>query len=195
MLIILHFLSFLFFIWGIILWIELQWGNSIHNIIPLLKKKENVHLYPYPWGYDNYTDVYFQFSWEDVVPEVTVSSIKNMDVTCKTQQINWPRNYLVNLAWLVCNMNWSLSGRVSALYSVITGSISSRRYDVIYNWWDQIWSKPLSSVFVCHAQLFTQFSGRGNSIHNVNIYSMFLKDRVLKKYNFTVIRNMYTFGI
>ena len=39
-------------------------------IIPLLKK-ENVHLYPCPWGYNNYVDAYFQSSWEDVVLQVT----------------------------------------------------------------------------------------------------------------------------
>ena len=59
-------------------------GNSIHNIIPLLKKKGNVHLYPCPWGYNNYADAYFQSSWEDMVLEVTVSSVKSMYVTGKT---------------------------------------------------------------------------------------------------------------
>ena len=34
------------------------YGNSIHNKIPLLKK-ENVDLYPFPWGHNNYADVYF----------------------------------------------------------------------------------------------------------------------------------------
>ena len=58
-------------------------SNSIHNIIPLLQK-ENVHLYPCPWGYNNYADVYFQSSWEDVALEVTVSSVESMDVTYKT---------------------------------------------------------------------------------------------------------------
>ena len=88
------------------LWIELSWpenlantcsrymeildiglsgyGNSIHTIIPLLKK-ENVHLYPCPWGYNNYADAYFQSSWEDVVQEATVFSVKSTDVTCKTR--------------------------------------------------------------------------------------------------------------
>ncbi len=33
-------------------------GNSIHNIIPLLKK-ENVDLYPCPCGHNNYVDAYF----------------------------------------------------------------------------------------------------------------------------------------
>ena len=59
-------------------------GYSIHNVIPQLKK-ENVHLYPYPWGYNNnYVDAYFQCSWEDVALEVTVSSVKSTDVICKT---------------------------------------------------------------------------------------------------------------
>ena len=55
----------------------------MHNIIPLLKN-ENVHLYPCPWGYNNYADAYFQSSWEDAALEVVVSSVKNTDVTCKT---------------------------------------------------------------------------------------------------------------
>ena len=58
-------------------------GNSLYNIIPLLKK-ENVHLFPCPWGYNNYTDTYFQSSWEDVPLEMTVSSVKGKDVTYKT---------------------------------------------------------------------------------------------------------------
>ena len=33
-------------------------GNSIPNIIPL-PKKENVDLYPCPWGHNNYVDAYF----------------------------------------------------------------------------------------------------------------------------------------
>ena len=56
-------------------------GNSVHLIIPLLKK-ENAH--PCPWGYNNYAGAYFQSSWEDMALEVTVSSVKSMDVTCKT---------------------------------------------------------------------------------------------------------------
>ena len=56
----------------------------IQNIIPLLKKNENVDLYPCPWGHNNYVDAYFLSSWEDVSLEVTVSSVKSTDVTCKT---------------------------------------------------------------------------------------------------------------
>ena len=58
-------------------------GNSIHNIIPLLKK-ENIDLYPCPWGHNNYMDAYFRSSWEDMALEVTVSSVKSTDITCKT---------------------------------------------------------------------------------------------------------------
>ena len=35
-------------------------------------------------GYNNYADAYLQSSWEDVAQEVTVSSVKSTDVTCKT---------------------------------------------------------------------------------------------------------------
>ena len=40
-----------------------------------------VDLFPYHLGYNNYTDVYFQSSWEDVALEVTVSSVKSTVVT------------------------------------------------------------------------------------------------------------------
>ena len=93
--------TFSFLSRGIILWIEFRYYdqkihqtlahgiqkhwtlNSIHNIIPPLKK-ENIHLYPCPWGYDNYMNAYFQSSWEDMTLEVTVSSVKSTDLTCKT---------------------------------------------------------------------------------------------------------------
>ena len=45
---------------------------------------QNVDLYPFPWSHNNYADVYFQSSCEDVALEVTVSSVKSTDVTCKT---------------------------------------------------------------------------------------------------------------
>ena len=34
-------------------------------------------------------------------------------------------------------------------------------------WWDLIRSKQLSSVSVCHVQVFAGFSSHGNSIHNM----------------------------
>ena len=49
-------------------------GNSIYNIVPLLKK-ENVHLYVCPWAYNDYA--YFQTSRENVVLELTLSSVKS----------------------------------------------------------------------------------------------------------------------
>ena len=54
-------------------------GNSIQNIIPLLKEKKMC-----PWAHNNYADAYFQSSWEDVALEVTVSSVKSTDGTCLT---------------------------------------------------------------------------------------------------------------
>ena len=59
-------------------------GISIHNIISLLKKKEKCTSISCPWGYCNYADAYFQSFWEDVTLEVTVSSVKSTNVTCKT---------------------------------------------------------------------------------------------------------------
>ena len=35
-------------------------------------------------GHNNYVDAYFPSSWDDVALEVAVSSVKSMDVTCKT---------------------------------------------------------------------------------------------------------------
>ena len=43
-------------------------------MIPLFKK-ENVYLFPCPWGYD-YADTYRQSSWENAAQEVTVSSVR-----------------------------------------------------------------------------------------------------------------------
>ena len=99
---------------------------------------------------------------------VTVSSGKSTNVICKTHlgylaaQLPW----LVDLASFVCDMNWWLSCRVSALQSVVAGSISSGGDYGIHCWWDLIRSKQLSSVPVCRAYVFSGFSGHGNSIHN-----------------------------
>ena len=84
---------------------------------------------------------------------VIVSSGKSTDVTCKTHlgylalQLPW----LVDLASLVCDMNWWLSCRVSALQSVVAGLISSGGDYGIHSWWDLIRSKQLSSVPVYRA--------------------------------------------
>ena len=58
-------------------------GNSIHNIIPLLKK-ENVDLYPCLCVRNDYADAHLQSSWEHMALEETVSSVKSTDLTCKT---------------------------------------------------------------------------------------------------------------
>ena len=62
------------------------------------------------------------------------------------------------------------SGRISALRSVVAGSISSGGDHGIHWWWDLIRSKQLSSVSVCHTQVFARFSGQGNSIHNIYFF-------------------------
>ena len=64
-------------------------------------------------------------------------------------------------------MNWWLSGRVSALHSVVAGSISSGGDHGICCWWNLIRLKQLSSISICHVQVFIGFSGCGNSIHNI----------------------------
>ena len=61
-------------------------------------------------------------------------------------------------------VNWWVSGKVSALHSVVAGSISSREYHG-----NTLLMRPnkLSSVSVCHEQVFAGFSGQDNSIHNI----------------------------
>ena len=77
-------------------------------------------------------------------------------------QLQW----LVNLGTPVCDMNWWLSCKVSALQSVVAGSISSDGGYVIHSWWYLIRSKHLLSVPVYRGLFFSGFSGRGNSTHN-----------------------------
>ena len=102
---------------------------------------------------------------------MTMSSGKSTDGTRKTHlgylaaQLRW----LVDLASLVRNMNWWLSCRVPTLQSVVAGSISSGGDYGIFCWWDLIRSKQQSSVPVCRALLFGEFSDYGNSIHKVCI--------------------------
>ena len=94
---------------------------------------------------------------------------KSTDVTCKTHlgyltaQLPW----LVDLASLVCDMNWWLSCRVSALQSVVADSISSGGYYGIHCWWDLIRSKQLFGIPVYRAYVFGGFSGRVNLIYNI----------------------------
>ena len=141
-------------------------GDQAYNIIPLLKK-ENINLFPCPWGYKNYADTYFQSSWEDMALEVTVSSVKSTDVTYKTRsgwlatQLAW----LVNLASPMRVVDRWLSGSVLALHSVVAGSISSRGGHGIHCWCDLIMSKYLLSGFVCRVQVFAGFFGHGTSIY------------------------------
>ena len=84
--------------------------------------------------------------------------MKKQDLALDNQQ------WLDDLASLVCNF--------SVLHSVVAGSISSEEDHGILCWWDLIRSKQLLSVSVCHAQVFAEFSGRGNSIHNNGWYAI-----------------------
>ena len=65
--------------------------------------------------------------------------------------------WLVNLASFVCDVDQWLSVRVSALRSVVTGSISSGADHGIHCWWDLIRSKQLFSGFVCHEKCLPEF--------------------------------------
>ena len=62
------------------------------------------------------------------------------------QKLHKVEPWLVNLAWLLWDMDWWPSGRVSALLSVVGGSISSIEDHGIHCWWDLIRSKQLPSV-------------------------------------------------
>ena len=73
-----------------------------------------------------------------------------------------------DLASLVCEMIRWLGCSVLALHSVVAGSISSGGDYCIHSWFDLIRSKQLFSVPVYRVQVFVGFSGRGNSIHNIN---------------------------
>ena len=74
--------------------------------------------------------------------------------------------WLVNLASLMYDVDQWLSGRVSALDSVVPGLIFSGGDHSIHCWWNLIRSKQLSCGSVCHVQVFAGFSGYGNSIYN-----------------------------
>ena len=87
------------------------------------------------------------------------------------------------MASLVYDMDQWLSCRVSALQSVVAGSISSGRNHNMHCWWNLIRSKQPSSVSVCHAEVFAGFSGHGNSIHNVIL--------LLKKANVENLNSLY----
>ena len=65
------------------------------------------------------------------------------------------------------NINWWLSCRISALQSVVAGSISCGGDHSICCWWDLIKSKHLSSVSICCAYMVTGFYGHSSSIHNI----------------------------
>ena len=56
---------------------------------------------------------------------------------------------------------------VSGLYCVVVGSISSGGYHGIHCLWDPIRSRQQCCGSVCHAQVFTGFSGHGNSIYYI----------------------------
>ena len=69
---------------------------------------------------------------------MTVSSVKSTDVTYYTNfgQLAAKLPWLVNLVPLVCDVNWWLSCRVSALQSVVAGSSSRGGDHSIHCWWD-----------------------------------------------------------
>ena len=70
-------------------------------------------------------------------------------------ELPWPENPAKTYAWhaetLDSCFDHSLQSQVSAVQSVVAGSISSDGDHGIHCWWDLIRSKQLSSVSVCHA--------------------------------------------
>ena len=113
----------------------------------------------------------------DVALEVTVSSVKSTDVTCKTHsgwlvaQLPW----LVNLASLVCDMDCRLRYGASARQSVVAGSISRGGDHGIHCRWDLMRSKNLSSVSVCRTWVFVGFSCHGSSIQIIYVWHISIK--------------------
>ena len=136
--------------------------SSVHRNL----KKENLHLHPCPWSYDNYADPYFQSSWEDAVLEVTVSSVKNTDVTCKTHsgwlaaQLPW----LVSLTSLVYDVHWWLSGRVLISFLFVHTFSSPAFSSNIHRYFNNTFHefKHLKKVIITET-------------FNVNFYNRFIK--------------------
>ena len=100
-----------------------------------------------------------------------VSSGKSTDVTCKTHlgylaaQLPW----LVDLASLVCDMNCWLSRKVSALQTVVAGSISSGGDYAIHCWLDLIRSnivRRYSADFLVMVIQFTILIHRLKNMYN-----------------------------
>ena len=68
------------------------------------------------------------------------------------------RIYYDLLIWhRLCDVNWCLSGSVSALHSVAAASISVVGDHGIRSWWDIIRPKQLSSVSVCRTESLPDF--------------------------------------
>ena len=119
--------------------------------------RKNVYLY---------ADAYFKSSWEDVTLEVTMSSAKSVDVTCKTHssQLAAQLLWLVNLVSLSCDMDCG---------SVVEFRLCDRWFDL--QWWRSRYTllmrpSKLSSVSECRAEVFVGFSRYGNSIQNISTF-------------------------
>ena len=80
----------------------------MYTVIPPTEDRTNDHrIYIYILALDkNYADSYFQPSWEDIVLEVTESSVKIMNVTCKTH----PAELAAQLPWQVslASLGWNV---------------------------------------------------------------------------------------
>ena len=79
--------------------------------------------------------------------------------------------WLVNLATLVYDVDQWLRGRFSALPSVVTCSISSRRDHSIHCWWYIVRSKQLSCVSICRTQGLPDFLAM---VIQITIYNSFI---------------------
>ena len=71
----------------------------------------------------------------------------------RSHLLNWFSSWF-GITCLQCGLV-ALSGRVSPLLSVVAGSTFSGGDHGIRCWWDLIRSKQLSSVSICHVQVFT----------------------------------------
>ena len=93
-------------------------------------------------------------------------------ISSHQQHIPWPPPLEIEPATTECRaetlpLSRQIWHQLCAMWT--GGSISNRGDHGIRCWWDLLRSKLLSSVFVCHAQVFTGFSSRGYSILRVNL--------------------------
>ena len=117
----------------------------------LPKMITNTHLRNYYDLNDNDIDLHF-FKVEELYCELNYHDQKIQWTLTHDIRNHWTivstflgLSSIVDLASLVCDIDWWFSCRVSALQSLVVGSKSSYGDHGIHCWWDLIRSKQLSS--------------------------------------------------